>query len=237
MAVRCRWSNPRRRRRRFDRGGRHALGLRYSVCFLSIVDEVFGRGSCRRFSTPILTSCCCVPLALEHSTCASGSMEPHREDFSDSARARSLACEPRLLRTSKETTSRSRVRPNRQIEVPLSLGLSSSSGAIWWLTRIQKVCGKKSCAEHMPDSIHVADLWTQTQYSSYAFGTFSIAHFANTAVIPLLTRSVPASEPYLLLTRPYYSRDPFRAPADHHSGLRARRSRGGHSHSPSQSRR
>ncbi len=29
-------------------------------------------------------------------------------------------------------------------------------------------------------------------------------HVANNSIIPLLTRSVPASEPYLLLTRPYY---------------------------------
>ncbi|CAK3823141.1 N2,N2-dimethylguanosine tRNA methyltransferase like [Lecanosticta acicola] len=57
-------------------------------------------------------------------------------------------------------------------------GLSQHS-AIWYLTRIQK-------------------------YSSYAFSAFATMHITNTSIIPLVTRSVPASEPYLLLTRPYY---------------------------------
>jgi hypothetical protein len=42
------------------------------------------------------------------------------------------------------------------------------------------------------------------RYSTYAFTAFAALHITNTAVIPLLTRSVSASEPYLLLTRPFY---------------------------------
>lgn len=59
-----------------------------------------------------------------------------------------------------------------------TIGLSSHSPA-WYLNRVQK-------------------------YSSYAFSVFTAFHIANTAIIPLVTRSVPASERYLLLTRPYY---------------------------------
>ncbi|KAJ5611455.1 hypothetical protein N7528_008560 [Penicillium herquei] len=42
------------------------------------------------------------------------------------------------------------------------------------------------------------------KYSTYPPTAFFILHFANTALIPLVTQSVPASEPYLLLTRPVY---------------------------------
>lgn len=42
------------------------------------------------------------------------------------------------------------------------------------------------------------------KYSTYPPTAFFALHFANTALFPLLTRSVPASEPYLLLTRPVY---------------------------------
>ncbi|KAI9826158.1 MAG: hypothetical protein M1832_000607, partial [Thelocarpon impressellum] len=42
------------------------------------------------------------------------------------------------------------------------------------------------------------------RYSSYAFTLFLSLHVANTALLPLATRSVSAAEPYLLLTRPYY---------------------------------
>lgn len=42
------------------------------------------------------------------------------------------------------------------------------------------------------------------RYSSYAFTVFATMHITNTSLIPLVTQSVPASEPYLLLTRPYY---------------------------------
>ncbi|PNS20805.1 hypothetical protein CAC42_2736 [Sphaceloma murrayae] len=59
------------------------------------------------------------------------------------------------------------------------LGLSLSRSPTWYLVKSQK-------------------------YSSYAFTAFLSMHITNTSLIPLLTRSVPASEPYLLLTRPYY---------------------------------
>ena len=68
----------------------------------------------------------------------------------------------------------------------IGLGLSQHS-PIWYLTRIQK-------------------------YSSYAFSAFAAAHIANTSLIPLATQSVPASEPYLLLTRPYYQSWPIAEP-------------------------
>lgn len=42
------------------------------------------------------------------------------------------------------------------------------------------------------------------RYSSYAFTAFATLHITNTSIIPLITRSVPASEKFLLLTRPYY---------------------------------
>lgn len=67
-----------------------------------------------------------------------------------------------------------------------TLGLSQHS-PIWYLTRIQK-------------------------YSSYVFSAFAAAHIANTSLIPLATQSVPASEPYLLLTRPYYQSWPIAEP-------------------------
>ena len=59
-----------------------------------------------------------------------------------------------------------------------TLGLSQHS-PVWYLTRIQK-------------------------YSSWVFTAFAAAHITNTSLIPLITRNVPASESYLLLTRPYY---------------------------------
>lgn len=42
------------------------------------------------------------------------------------------------------------------------------------------------------------------KYSTYPPTAFFGLHFVNTALFPLVTRSVPASEPYLLLTRPVY---------------------------------
>lgn len=42
------------------------------------------------------------------------------------------------------------------------------------------------------------------RYSSYTFTLFASLHIMNTSLLPLLTHSVPASNPYLLLTRPYY---------------------------------
>ena len=59
-----------------------------------------------------------------------------------------------------------------------TLGLSQHS-PIWYLTRIQR-------------------------YSSYVFTAYGVAHMVNTSIIPLITRSVPESNRYLLLTRPYY---------------------------------
>lgn len=51
---------------------------------------------------------------------------------------------------------------------------------------------------------------TQLQrYSSYAFTIFAGFHITNTSLIPLLTRSIPVSESYLLLTRPYYQSFPL----------------------------
>ncbi|MCJ1368560.1 hypothetical protein MMC16_007704 [Acarospora aff. strigata] len=70
-----------------------------------------------------------------------------------------------------------RQRP-RPIQRSSTLGLSGHS-AIYWLSRLQK-------------------------YSSYAFTTFLTLHITNTSLIPLLTHSLPASDTYLLLTRPYY---------------------------------
>ncbi|KAG9237644.1 hypothetical protein BJ875DRAFT_394677 [Amylocarpus encephaloides] len=68
---------------------------------------------------------------------------------------------------------------------PHQLGLSGSShGAAYYLTRLQK-------------------------YSSYVFTVYTSFHIANTSLIPLVTRSIPDSETYLLLTRPYYQSFPL----------------------------
>ncbi|KAK1758167.1 hypothetical protein QBC47DRAFT_338965 [Echria macrotheca] len=57
------------------------------------------------------------------------------------------------------------------------VGLSGNGhGAIYYLTRIQR-------------------------YSSYTFSVFATLHLATTSLIPLVSRSVPASESYLLLAR------------------------------------
>ena len=42
------------------------------------------------------------------------------------------------------------------------------------------------------------------KYSSFAINLFATIHLANTSLIPLLTRSVPASETYLILAREIY---------------------------------
>ena len=42
------------------------------------------------------------------------------------------------------------------------------------------------------------------KYSSFAVNLFATIHLANTSLIPLLTRSVPASETYLILAREIY---------------------------------
>ncbi|KAJ5208107.1 hypothetical protein N7449_002486 [Penicillium cf. viridicatum] len=53
---------------------------------------------------------------------------------------------------------------------------------------------------------HRWDSWLTgiQKYSTYPPTAFFILHLANTSLIPLMTRSVPASESYLLLTRPIY---------------------------------
>ncbi|KAL2023004.1 hypothetical protein VTK56DRAFT_4219 [Thermocarpiscus australiensis] len=61
-----------------------------------------------------------------------------------------------------------------------SIGLSGSGhGPIYYLLRIQR-------------------------YSSYTFTFFASLHLATTSIIPLVARSVPASESYLLLAREIY---------------------------------
>jgi hypothetical protein len=47
------------------------------------------------------------------------------------------------------------------------------------------------------------------RYSTYAFTLFTTLHITNTSLLPLITRSVPAADKYLLLTRPYYQSLPF----------------------------
>ncbi|KAH8660778.1 hypothetical protein BGZ60DRAFT_492106 [Tricladium varicosporioides] len=65
-----------------------------------------------------------------------------------------------------------------------TLGLSGSHGVAYYLTRLQK-------------------------YSSYVFTIYTSFHLTNTSLLPLLTRSLPESETYLLLTRPYYQSFPL----------------------------
>ncbi|CAK7565131.1 MAG: hypothetical protein SEPTF4163_003040 [Sporothrix epigloea] len=60
-----------------------------------------------------------------------------------------------------------------------ALGLSRGHSSIYYLSRIQR-------------------------YSSYAFTIFASVHLATASLIPLATRSVPASESYLLLAREIY---------------------------------
>ncbi len=57
-----------------------------------------------------------------------------------------------------------------------------------------------------PETLTVARV---QKYSSYAFTVFAALHITNTSIIPLATRSIPASDTYLLLTRPYYQSFPF----------------------------
>ncbi|PYH44647.1 TRM-domain-containing protein [Aspergillus saccharolyticus JOP 1030-1] len=53
---------------------------------------------------------------------------------------------------------------------------------------------------------HSWDSWLTAiqKYSTYPPSLFLALHFANTSILPLATRSVSASENYLLLTRPLY---------------------------------
>ncbi|KAK0717339.1 hypothetical protein B0T26DRAFT_709623 [Lasiosphaeria miniovina] len=79
-------------------------------------------------------------------------------------------------------TSKSRTNTSSTAATTASVGLSgggSTHGAIYYLTRIQR-------------------------YSSYTFSLFATLHLATTSIIPLVARSVPASESYLLLAREIY---------------------------------
>ncbi|RAL15322.1 MCP1 family protein [Aspergillus homomorphus CBS 101889] len=53
---------------------------------------------------------------------------------------------------------------------------------------------------------HSWDSWLTAfqRYSTYPPSLFLALHFTNTSILPLMTRSVSASENYLLLTRPFY---------------------------------
>ncbi|KAI9830431.1 MAG: hypothetical protein M1819_005683 [Sarea resinae] len=68
--------------------------------------------------------------------------------------------------------------PPQPVARSTTLGLHGHS-AVYYLSRIQR-------------------------YSSYAFGVFLSFHIANTSLLPLASRSISASDDYLLLTRPYY---------------------------------
>ncbi|KAI0844258.1 DUF1691-domain-containing protein [Daldinia vernicosa] len=85
---------------------------------------------------------------------------------------------PPLPEEDQESSSRStRHTPTSSTS---TLGLSGSGhGPIYYLSRIQR-------------------------YSSYTFSFFAGLHFANTAVIPLVYKSVPYSEPFLLMARELY---------------------------------
>jgi hypothetical protein len=74
------------------------------------------------------------------------------------------------------TTVRARPHPNHHPDAKLDLGLTPHLSPV---TRIQR-------------------------YSSYTFTVFATLHLATTSLIPLVTRSVPASESYLLLAREIY---------------------------------
>ena len=82
------------------------------------------------------------------------------------------------------TTRLPHVQPHPSSPTPLGL---HSHNVTYYLTRLQR-------------------------YSSYATTFFLTLHITNNALIPLATRSVTASEPYLLLTRPYYQSHPFIEP-------------------------
>ncbi|OBT83093.1 hypothetical protein VE02_08591 [Pseudogymnoascus sp. 03VT05] len=85
--------------------------------------------------------------------------------------------------------------PNLPNEVPTphhgvgTLGLSgfnNGHGTVYYLTRLQK-------------------------YSTYAFSLFAAMHITNTSLLPLVTRSLPDADKYLLLTRPFYQSFPMEA--------------------------
>ncbi|KAK8099053.1 uncharacterized protein PG998_012294 [Apiospora kogelbergensis] len=77
-------------------------------------------------------------------------------------------------------SSRSSLRSRNTSSSSTTLGLSgTANGPLYYLTRIQR-------------------------YSSYTFGFFAGLHVANTSVFPLVYRSVPYSEPFLLMAREVY---------------------------------
>ncbi|KAI0410662.1 hypothetical protein F5X98DRAFT_87421 [Xylaria grammica] len=82
------------------------------------------------------------------------------------------------LENSIYSSSSTRIPLSRSTSSSLGLG-GSGRGPIFYLTRIQR-------------------------YSSYTFTFFAGLHFTNTSLIPLLYRSVPYSEPFLLMTRELY---------------------------------
>ncbi|KAI0018106.1 DUF1691-domain-containing protein [Xylariomycetidae sp. FL0641] len=84
--------------------------------------------------------------------------------------------EPTTTRSSTHASSKS----TSSAASATSLGLSGGGrGPIFYLMRIQR-------------------------YSSYAFSLFAGLHITNTSIIPLVYRSVPYSEPYLLMARELY---------------------------------
>ncbi|KAI0441116.1 hypothetical protein F4803DRAFT_524624 [Xylaria telfairii] len=85
---------------------------------------------------------------------------------------------PPLPEDAMESSTSTRIPPSRTSTSSLGLG-GSGRGPIFYLTRIQR-------------------------YSSYTFTLFAGLHLANTSLIPLVYRSVPYSEPFLLLARELY---------------------------------
>lgn len=84
------------------------------------------------------------------------------------------------------------------------VGLSGSHGPVYYRTDAQTlwpVTGAEWLTENTVMRIQ--------RYSSYAFSVFATMHITNTAIIPLITQSVPAASKYLLLTRPYYQSFPL----------------------------
>ncbi|KAI0430304.1 hypothetical protein F5Y09DRAFT_308122 [Xylaria sp. FL1042] len=85
---------------------------------------------------------------------------------------------PQAKDSMKSSSSSTTLAPSRA--TTSSPGLSGTGrGPIFYLTRIQR-------------------------YSSYTFTFFAGLHFTNTSLIPLVYRSVPYSEPFLLMTRELY---------------------------------
>lgn len=87
-----------------------------------------------------------------------------------------------------------------------ALGLSHGHGAIYYrecTTSAARPSGQTRKTNLFPPSPPLPVSRIQ-RYSSYAFTIFSSVHLATASLIPLATRSVPASESYLLLAREIY---------------------------------